>query len=126
MKIFLTGLFSLFFVISMQSHAAGAGYVCTPPVKIKELWPRNGGWVHIVALGINDMDISNCGRHNETSMILHMGHANDTNATIEGKKMLYTTLLKAFMEGKTMELCSYGCDSVFTDTTTLSHIDGLK
>ena len=34
---------------------------CTPLVKIKELKPRSEGWVHIVAEGLDDIDVMNCG-----------------------------------------------------------------
>ena len=105
-------------LISTTSYAA-----CTGLVRIEQLMPREGGWVHIKAAGINDIDISNCGVHNDIGMLLNFS---DTNGTVEGKKLMYSTLLTAFTAGKQMKLCSTGCDSQHTNYSRLSYINELQ
>lgn len=95
---------------------------CTGMVTIKELWPRQEGWIHVVAEGVTNMDISNCGNTGATGLLLNY---NDSTGSLEGKKMLYSTLLAAFASGKLMRLCSARCDSQFPTYSSLTHIDGL-
>jgi len=109
-------------VLNMLSIVANAA-TCTGLVKIQQLWPRQGGWVHIQAEGITDIDIMNCGVHNNIGLLLNF---NDTTGTLEGKKMLYSALLAAFTAGKKMELCSDGCDTQYPTFSRLSYINGLQ
>ena len=103
--------------------SVSANAACTGLVKIEKLFPREGGWVHIQAEGVTDIDIMNCGRNNNLGMLLNF---NDTSGTDQGKKMLYSTLLTAFSAGKVMKLCSSGCDSQHSGYSRLSYINDLQ
>jgi len=109
---------TMLFVFSVTVYAE-----CTSLVRIESLWPREGGWIHIKAVGVNNIDIMNCGAKNDLGMLLNY---NDISGTLEGKKMLYSTLLAAFSAGKMMKLCSDGCDSQHPVYSRLSHIDDLQ
>jgi hypothetical protein len=97
--------------------------VCTGPLTIAELWPRAGGWVHIVAEGVSDIDISNCGTNNRLGMLLNF---NDSSGSADGKQMMFSVLLSALMAGRQLQLCSTGCDSQHTNYSRLDHINGFK
>ena len=111
-------IFALFIVV----YPAVSQAVCTGTTTIVKLAPREGGWIHVVGSGISDMDINGCGVHSEVGMLLNFG---DSSGTLEGKKMLLSTLLTAFSTGKTLSLCSNGCDSQHPSYSRLSHIDEL-
>ena len=110
--------FILLIIFSSQSLAD-----CTPPGKIERLWPREKGHIHIQMSGIENMDISNCGNGGATGLLLNF---NDTGGTKEGKQMLLSSLLAAFTAGKTLQLCSYGCDSQYSDYSKLNAINRLE
>ncbi len=110
------------FVIAL-GFCSVANAACTGQVKIKELKPRTGGWVHIVAEGLDDIDVMNCGTNNYQGMLLNF---NDTNGTKEGKQMMLSILLSAYMSGKSMELCSAGCDSQYSNYTRLDSINNMQ
>lgn len=107
-------------LFALSFAAMGA---CTGNVKIKELWPRSNGWVHIVAENVSDIDLANCGNHSSTALLLNY---NDSHGSLEGKKMLYSAILAAFTAGKTLRLCSDACDSQHPSYSTLTRIDGMQ
>lgn len=110
----------IFLIASSMSTSVYAA--CTHIVEIEKLWPREGGWVHIQAKGVSDIDISNCGQNNYWGMLLNF---NDKHGTSDGKKMLLSSLLASFTSGKKLKLCSNGCDSQFPKYSRLSHIDHM-
>jgi hypothetical protein len=116
MKTLLT--VALMILISQSSSAA-----CTDLVKIERLSPRVEGWVHIKAEGVSDMDIYNCGQHDESGMLLNF---NDTSGTAIGKRMLYSTLLTAIAAGKRLRLCSSSCDTQHAPFTELNYINDFQ
>ncbi|BBA33795.1 hypothetical protein sS8_1841 [Methylocaldum marinum] len=107
-------------LFALSFEAIGA---CTGQVKIKELYSRSGGWVHVVAENVSDIDLANCGHHNSTALVLNY---TDSHGTLEGKKILYSAILAAFTAGKTLRLCSDACDSRFSSYSTLTDIDGMR
>lgn len=107
-----------FFLLSVASHAA-----CTNFVLIKDLLPRSGGWIHIVGEGQSNMDISSCGTHNHVGLLLNF---NDTSGTEVGKKAMFSILLSAHASGKSVKLCSSGCDSQYPLYSRLDYIEGIK
>lgn len=111
-KITLVVFLSLF---SILAHAAA----CTGYVKLQKFYPNEAGYIHILAEGVADMDVMNCGIHSDAGMLLNFS---DSSGTEMGKKVLYTTLLTAYTTGKIINLCSSGCDSVHTRYSRLSYI----
>lgn len=97
--------------------------VCTPKAKIKTLWPRSAGWVHIQLEGVDNMDIKNCGAGGVAGLLFNF---NDSSGTNEGKKMMYATLLASFMSGKELSICSYDCDSQHPSFSSLDEINYLQ
>ncbi len=114
-KIAVTLLLAVF---SVQANA-----VCTSLGKIEKIWPRSGGWVHVQLAGMSNMDINSCGAGGATGLLLNF---NNSSGTSEGKQMLYSTLLAAFMAGKQLSLCSNQCDTQFPTYSVLTHIDNLQ
>ena len=112
----------VFSFICLMSAATNASAACTAIGTIEKLWPREGGWVHISMEGRENMDLMNCGTGNKLGLLLNL---NDTGGSLEGKKMLYSTLLAAFVSGKKLRLCSLECDSQYPWYSKLSHIDEL-
>jgi hypothetical protein len=102
---------------------ANAADTCTDFVKIKELLPRSGGWIHIIAQGAPNMDISRCGINNYVGMLLNFS---DSSGTDPGKKAMLSILLTAYASGKAMKLCSSGCDSQFPNYSRLDFINGIE
>ena len=97
--------------------------VCTEIGTIEKLSPREGGWVHVQLEGRSNMDLMNCGRGDALGLILNL---NDTGGSLEGKKLLYSTILAAFTSGKQLRLCSSACDSQFSSYSKLDSIDDLQ
>jgi hypothetical protein len=92
----------------------------TPLVRIKELRPRAGGFIHVVAEGQSDMDITNCGRNDFLGMLLNFG---DSTGTEAGKKAMFAILLTAYAQGTPVILGSNGCDSQYPSYSRLDYID---
>ncbi|MCP4490576.1 MAG: hypothetical protein GY820_25165 [Gammaproteobacteria bacterium] len=118
MNKYIVGLILLFITQSALSAS-----VCIDVVNIKELKPRSDGWMHIVAEGVSDIDIMNCGTNNSQGMLLNF---NDSSGTQEGKKMMLSILLSAFVTGKSMQICSNGCDSQHPSYSRLDIINNLQ
>lgn len=108
-------------LLTLQSVSAMA--VCTGLGKIEVLWPRSDGWVHVKMEGLQNMDIMNCGQGGDKGMLLNF---NDSHGTIQGKQMLYSTLLAAFMSGRQLQLCATACDSQHSAYSRLHAIDNLQ
>ena len=77
-KWFLLGLL----VFTGELHAVA----CTGMVEIDKLWPRDDGWVHVIAKGITNMDLNSCGDGGESALLLNY---NDPNGPVEGKKRCF-------------------------------------
>ena len=111
------------FLILLLLSSANVNAACTDVVKIKELKPRVEGWIHIVAEGVNDIDLSNCGVNNDQGLLLNF---NDNTGTKEGKQMMLSIIMAAFMAGKSMQFCSNGCDSQHASYSRLDLINELE
>lgn len=69
------------------------------------------------------MDIKSCGVGGESGLILNL---NGSGGTLDGKRMMYSTLMAAFMAGKTLSLCSDACDSQHATYSRVYAIDNLQ
>lgn len=107
----------------MMSISAQVYATCTDQVRIKELWPREAGWVHIVGEGVANMDLRGCGNNSSQGMLFNF---NNTSGTPEGKMMLYSLLVAAYTSGQTMKLCSASCDPQHPEYSRLTHINSLQ
>ena len=108
------------FMFFASSHASAS--VCTGMVTVKEMYPRDGGWIHVVAEGVSNMDLNNCGHGGSTGLLLNY---NDTHGSLDGKKMIFSSLLAAFTAGKKLNICSDSCDSQHPTYSRLSYINNL-
>jgi len=116
----MKNILSFFLLISV---CATSNATCTDPVKIQDLAVRTDGWIHVKAVGLADMDIMNCGKNDHTGMLLNF---NDSYGTIEGKQLMFSTLLSIYMSGKSVQLCSGGCDSQHTVYSRLDSINNIQ
>jgi hypothetical protein len=109
---------------ALLACGVGWGYealaACTGSVTIAEFYPRDGGWVHVLAAGVPNMDLFGCGNTGPFGLLLNF---NDTGGSVEGKKLLWSTLLTAHASGKRLMLCSSRCDSQYPGYSSLTHID---
>lgn len=103
-----------------MGNVANAQDECTAPSKIKSLYPRDGGWVAVEVEGLANADISSCGNSGPSGLLLNY---NDTTGSLQGKRMVYSILLLARINGASLVLCSDGCDTQHPSYSRLSHID---
>ena len=113
----------LLLMIGLSIVPLGANAACTDFVMIKDLLPRSGGWTHVVAEGLNNMDLSQCGTNNQDGLLINF---NDSTGTEQGKKTLLSILLSAYAMGKLVKLCSTGCDTQWNAYSRLDSINGLQ
>lgn len=99
-----------------EASAACSGYVT-----IAELAPREEGWIHVIAAGGINMDLNSCGATGPYGLLINL---NDVAAgSMEGKKILWATLLSAQASGKSLNLCSTRCDSQHSAYSSLTSVN---
>jgi hypothetical protein len=113
---------TLLILIFLYGSSANADAICSGLVKIKELAPRDGGWVHIIIENVSNADLQGCGNNSKMGLLLNY---NDTSSPIEGKKMLFATVMAAKMSGTKLNLCSTGCDTQHPKYSRLSFINNF-
>ena len=108
--------FVFFMLLSSSAHST---HVCVTG-KVGKLLPRNGGYVHIVIDGVDNIDLKNCGQGNYYGMLLNY---NDTTGTVELKKLMYSSLLTAYSSGKEVTVCATGCDTQIPSYSRLEYLN---
>ena len=114
-------IMSVFFIMTNNALA-----LCTDTVTISALAQSHRGYIHVLAKDadnnlIKDMDILNCGNNTAYGMMFDLKDTYDSS-NVDGKKLLYSTLLYAYSSGEGVKLCARTCSSLHAIYSSLSNI----